>query len=69
MVPEGQVGGHRGKTIFTFVFWKESFKMKLLANFNQTWYKHICMMEIQVYSNEGASPLQRRNNHKSAKIS
>jgi hypothetical protein len=27
-----------------------------------------CMMGIQVYSNEGPSPLQRGNNHKSAKV-
>jgi hypothetical protein len=27
-----------------------------------------CMMGIQVYSNEGPSPLQRGDNHKSAKI-
>jgi hypothetical protein len=27
-----------------------------------------CMMGIQVYSNEGPSPLQRGDNHKCAKI-
>jgi hypothetical protein len=26
------------------------------------------MMGIQIYSNEGPNPLQRRDNHKSAKI-
>jgi hypothetical protein len=34
-----KVGDTRGETIFTFVYWKESFKMKHLANFNQTWSK------------------------------
>jgi hypothetical protein len=29
---------------------------------------NLCMMRIQVYSNEVPSPLQRGNNHKSAKI-
>jgi hypothetical protein len=35
MVPKGQ----GGETIFAFLYWKESFKMKHLANFSQTWYK------------------------------
>jgi hypothetical protein len=36
MVPEGQGGGHKGETIFAFVYWKESFEMKHQANFNKT---------------------------------
>jgi hypothetical protein len=59
------VGNTRGETIFTSVYWKESFKMpisiKLGANIS-------CMMGIQVYSNEGPSPLQKGDNHKSSKI-
>jgi hypothetical protein len=39
MVPD-EVGDRRGETIFTFAYWKEFFKMKHLANFNQTWNKH-----------------------------
>jgi hypothetical protein len=34
------VGDTRGETICTFVYWKQSFKMKQLSIFNQTWYKH-----------------------------
>jgi hypothetical protein len=46
-------GGKRGEIIFTFVYWKESFKIKYLANFNQTWYTHFLHDgKIQVYSNE-----------------
>jgi hypothetical protein len=63
-----KVGDTRGETIFTFVYWKESFKMnnwpisvKLGTNIS-------CMMGIQVYSNEGPRSLQREDNHKSAKI-
>jgi hypothetical protein len=33
MVPGGQGGGHKMENYFTFVYWKESFKMKHLANF------------------------------------
>jgi hypothetical protein len=61
------VGDTRGETIFTFVHWKESFKMKHLTNF-KLGTNISCMMGIQVYSNEGPSPLQREDNHKSAKI-
>jgi hypothetical protein len=48
------------------VYWKGSFKIcpfsiKLGTNISG-------MMGIQVYSNEGPSPLQRGDNHKSAKI-
>jgi hypothetical protein len=52
MVPEGQVVDTRGGTIFTFVYWKESFKMKHQANFNQTWNKHFLhvLIGIQIYS-------------------
>ena len=66
MVPEGQVRDTRGGTIFTFEYWKESFKMKHQANFNQTWNKHFLhvLIGIQIYSNEGSSPLQRGDNHK-----
>jgi hypothetical protein len=53
------VGDTRGESIFAFVYWKESFKMKHLANFNQTKNKHFFMMLIQVYSNKGPNPLQR----------
>jgi hypothetical protein len=37
MVPEGQGGEHKRGNCFTFVYWKESFKMKHLASFNKTW--------------------------------
>jgi hypothetical protein len=61
MVPEGQVGDTRGGTIFTFVYWKESFKMKHQANFNQTWNKYFL-------HDWNSNPLQRRVNHENAKI-
>jgi hypothetical protein len=62
------MGDRRGGTIFTFVYWKESFKMKHLANFNQTWNKH--------FLHDGNSSVFKRrfkssskgDNHKSAKI-
>jgi hypothetical protein len=62
------VGDTRSETIFTFVYWKESLKMKHLANFIKLGTNISCMMGIQVYSNEGPSPLPRGDNHKSAKI-
>jgi hypothetical protein len=68
MVPEGKGGETRVETIFTFVYWKKSFKInnwpisiKLGTNIS-------CMMEIQVYSKEGTRLLKREDNHKSAKI-
>jgi hypothetical protein len=61
MVPEDQGSRDtRGGTIFTFVYWKESFKMKHEANFNQTLNKHFLH---NWNSNEGSSPLQRGDNH------
>jgi hypothetical protein len=66
MVPEGQVAGHKKGNYFTFVYWKESFKMKHRANGTNIYY----MVEIQVYSNEDPSPLQgvgEGDNHKRAK--
>jgi hypothetical protein len=62
------VGDTRGETIFAFVYFKESFKMKHLANFNQLGTNISCMMGIQVYSNEVLSPLQRGDDHKSVKL-
>jgi hypothetical protein len=66
MVPEGQGGGHKrgnylyiGKNLLKWNIWPIS--IKLGTNIS-------CMMGIQVYSNEGPSPLQRGDNHKSAKI-
>jgi hypothetical protein len=58
------VGDKRGETIFTFVYWKESFKMKNLANFNQTWYKHF----LHDDNSSLFSLFQRGHNHKNAKI-
>jgi hypothetical protein len=34
--PRVNMGDTKGGTIYTFVYWKESFKMKHLVNFNQT---------------------------------
>jgi hypothetical protein len=41
------------------IFWPISIKLETDIS---------CMMGIHVYSNEGPSPLQREDNHKSAKI-
>jgi hypothetical protein len=49
----------RRDTLFTFVYWEESFKMKHLANFNETCTNIFCMMGIQVYSNESPNHIQR----------
>jgi hypothetical protein len=66
----GPGGATVGKTIFTYVYIEKKIlssrtsrpiSIKLGTNIS-------CMMGIQVYSNEGQSPLQRRDNHKSAKI-
>jgi hypothetical protein len=38
--PRVEVEDTKGETIFTFLDWKKSFKMKHRANFHQTWYKH-----------------------------
>jgi hypothetical protein len=54
--PSVKVGDSRGETILTFVYWKESFKMKHLANFNQTliqtyiawWEFKFIQMKVQV---------------------
>jgi hypothetical protein len=56
--PRVRVRDTRWETIFTFVYWKESFKMKHLANF-KFGTNISCMMGIQIYSNEGPNPLQR----------
>jgi hypothetical protein len=40
IVLEGKVGDTRGETIFKFVCWEESFRIKYVAKINQTWYKH-----------------------------
>jgi hypothetical protein len=45
----------REETIFTRVYWKESFKMKYLTNFNQLGTNHSCIKGIH----EGPGPLQR----------
>jgi hypothetical protein len=62
------VGDTRGETIFTFVYWKESFKIIILPISIKLGRNISCMMEIKVYSDEGPSPLQMGGNHKSAKI-
>jgi hypothetical protein len=64
MVPEGQGGGHKRGNYFHIcilerLYWPIS--IKLGTNIS-------CMMGNQVYSYEGPSPLQRRDNRKSAKI-
>jgi hypothetical protein len=44
LVHEGQGGGHKGGELFLhwyIHYWKESYNMKHLANFNQTRYNHI----------------------------
>jgi hypothetical protein len=57
--PRVKVGDKRGETIFTFVYWKESFKRKHLANFNQTWYKHFLHDGSSSLFKWSPSPLQR----------
>jgi hypothetical protein len=62
-------GATIGKTIFTYVYIEKKIfsrtsrpiAIKLITNIS-------CMMGIQIYSNEGPSPLQRGDNHKCAKI-
>jgi hypothetical protein len=67
--PRDSRGATIGKTIFTYVRIEKKSSPKpagqLQSNLVQTLS---CMMGIQVYSNEGPSPLQRGDNHKSAKI-
>jgi hypothetical protein len=68
MVLVGSIGATIGKTILTCVYIeKEMFfrtsrpiSIKLGTN-------HSCMKGIPAYSNEGPSPLQSVDNHKSAK--
>jgi hypothetical protein len=40
MIPEGQGVGQEGNYFHMWILEKKSFKIKDLANFNQTWYKH-----------------------------
>jgi hypothetical protein len=59
MVPEDQSVEHkRGNYVYISIL---EISIKLGTNIS-------CMMGIQVYSNEGPSPLQSGDNHKSAKI-
>jgi hypothetical protein len=48
-----RVGDTRGKTIFTFAYWKEFSKMKHFPISIELGTSVSCMMGIQVYSNEG----------------
>jgi hypothetical protein len=66
MVPRVGRGHKRENNFYMCILELESFKMKHLANFYQTWYKPF--KGIQVYSNEEPSPLQRGIINKSAKI-
>jgi hypothetical protein len=70
MVPVGEVGGQKtgnyfykilyiGNNLLKWNAWPIS--IKLATNIS-------CMMGIKIYSNEGPSPLQRGDNHESAKI-
>jgi hypothetical protein len=52
-----KVVGKRGET--NLKYWKESFKMKHLANFNQTWYKHFLHDGNSSFFKWSPSPLQR----------
>jgi hypothetical protein len=49
-------------------YWKEAFEMKHLANFNPIWYKKFLHDGDSSLFKEGSSPLQRGDNHKSAKV-
>jgi hypothetical protein len=62
-----KVGDTRWGTIFTFVYWKESFKKKHQANSIKLGTSISSMIGIQIYSNEGSSHLLRGDNHKNAK--
>jgi hypothetical protein len=48
--------GHSRGNYFYMCILEESFEMKHLVNFNKLGANHSCMKEVQVYSNEGASP-------------
>jgi hypothetical protein len=59
--PKGSELATRGETIFTRIYWKESFKMKHLIPISiKLGTNRSCMKGIQVYLNEGLSPLERR---------
>jgi hypothetical protein len=66
--PRVKFGDTRGETIFTFVYWKELLKWNILPISIKVSTNMSCMMGTQFYSNEGQSPLQRGDNHKSAEI-
>jgi hypothetical protein len=66
--PRVKVGDTRGGTIFTFVYWKESFKMKHQANFNQTWNKHFLHDWNSDLFKWRFKSSSKGENHKNAKI-
>jgi hypothetical protein len=62
------VGGKRGETIFTFVYWKESFKRNIWPISIKLGTNISCMMGIEVYSNEVQVLFKGGDNHNSVKI-
>jgi hypothetical protein len=62
-----EMGHNRGNN-FTWVYWKESFKMKHLTNFNQTWYKPFLHERNSSIFKSRAKSSSKGDNHKSAKI-
>jgi hypothetical protein len=61
-------GHNRENYIYIIMFiLKKNSSPEPAGQFQSNLVQTYCMMGIQVYSNEGQSPLQRADNHKSAK--
>jgi hypothetical protein len=64
MVPDGQGRGHkRGNYFYICILERIILKWNIFPISIKLGTNISCMMGIQVYSNEGPSPLQRGNNH------
>jgi hypothetical protein len=68
MVPRSREGPKEGKQFLHVYIEKNLLKCNIWPISIKLGTNHSCKKGIQVYSNEVPSPLQRGDNHKSAKI-
>jgi hypothetical protein len=68
MVPRGSGGAAIGKTIFTCVYIEKIFSRTSRPIIIKLGINHPWVQGIPNCSNKGSGPLQRRDNHKNAKM-